>query len=151
MRSAPSVSYPVGRSRMARGLLLGIWCLGAAGLAAWCLQFSGAGWRTALLALALLVAGIAARRAAHLGEGAQLQWNGQHWSCTGSAQLSAGRVSIHLDFQSLVLVRLSEPGRRAVWLWLDRTSLTSRWLDLRRALHATESVARASHGEAAQP
>ena len=150
MHSAPSVSYPVGRSRMARGLLLGIWCLGAAGLAAWCLQFSGAAWRTALLALTLLVAGMAAWRAAQLGEGAELQWDGQHWSCAGSRQLSAARASIHLDFQALMLVRLYEPGRAAVWLWLERTSWPSRWLDLRRALRATESIA-APHGGAAQP
>jgi toxin CptA len=151
MHSAPSVSYPVGRSRMARRLLLGIWCLGAAGLAAWCLQFSGAGWRTALLVLVVLAAGLSAWRAARLGEGVELQWNGQHWSCAGSAQCAAARVSIHLDFQPLMLVRLCEPGRATTWLWLERGSMPSRWLDLRRALHATESIGQAPREGVPQP
>ena len=151
MHSAPSVSYPVGRSRMARRLLLGIWCLGAAGLAAWCLQFSGALWRTALLALVLPVAGLAAWRAARLGEGAELRWNGQHWSCAGSAPCSAAHVSIHLDLQTLMLVRLRESGRAAIWLWVERASLPSRWLDLRRALHAAQAHGKAPQEGALQP
>jgi toxin CptA len=142
MHSAPSVSYPVGRSRLARRLLLGLWGLGAAGVIAWCLQFSGAPWRTGLLLAALLVAGIAARRAGGLGEGVQLQWDGQQWSCTGSRQLGGAAASVHLDLQSLALVRLCAPEQSAAWLWLDRDACPARWLDLRRALHASTPAAR---------
>ena len=136
MHSAPSVSFPVGRSRMARRLLWSIWALGAAALVAWCVQFDGAPWRTAVLAAVLLLAAVAARRASRLGDGAFLAWNGQHWSCTGSAIFGNAAATIHLDLQSLMLVRLQEAGRRAVWLWAERDVLPARWLDLRRALHA---------------
>ena len=152
MHSAPSVSYPVGRSRLARRLLLGVWALGAAGLAAWCLQFEGAAWRTAVLALAVLLAGVAARRGARLGAGVQwMTWGGQHWSCKGSPCLSAARARVHLDLQSLMLVRLHEPGGAAAWLWVERDALAPRWLDVRRALHASESTRLVSDETAVRP
>ena len=139
MHSAPSVSFPVGRSRMARRLLGFLWTLGAAALCAWMLQFSVPfGWRTALLMAAVLFAGLAAWRASRLGAGAELRWDGQHWSCSASASFHAATATIHLDLQSLMLVCLQEPGRRAAWLWLDRACLPARWLDLRRALHAAQ-------------
>jgi toxin CptA len=136
MHNAPSVSYPVGRSRLAPRLLLGVWAVGAAGVAAWSWQFSGAPWRTGLIVAALLLAGMAAWRAARLGEGAQLLWDGQHWTCSGSVQRAGAQAFVHLDLQSLMLVRLCAPGRGAAWLWLERGAHPSRWLDIRRALHA---------------
>ncbi|MBS0454819.1 MAG: hypothetical protein JSS14_26270 [Proteobacteria bacterium] len=136
MHSAPSVSFPVGRSRMARRLAWGIWALGAAALLAWCVQFAGAPWRTAILASALALAARGAWAASRLGEGVQLRWDGVHWSCTGTTRLGGAGASIHLDLQSLVLVRLNAPGRPAAWLWLERANCPERWLDLRRALYA---------------
>jgi len=137
MHSAPSVNFPVGRSRLARRLAAAFWGLGAAMLCAWCVQFDGAPWRTALLAAALLLAAGAAIRAVRLGEGVQLQWNGQHWSCDGTLRLDGAAAAIHLDLQSLMLVRMHEPGRRPAWIWVERVSCPPRWLDLRRALHAS--------------
>lgn len=136
MHSAPSVSFPVGRSRLARRLLWGLWALGAVALAAWCIQFSGAPWRTALMGVVLAAAAHAAWVASRLGEGARLRWDGSHWSCDGAVRLGDAGVTVHLDLQSLVLVRLREPGGLAMWLWLERSSDPARWLDLRRALYA---------------
>lgn len=136
MHSAPSVIFPVGRSRMARQLLWAAWGLGAAALAAWCVQYGGEPWRTVLLAVVVLLSACAAWAASRLGEGTQLQWDGMHWSCTGGVQLGGAGVTVHLDLQSLVLVRLHENGRFAAWLWLERSSCPALWLDLRRALHA---------------
>ncbi|HSV58345.1 MAG TPA: hypothetical protein VLJ19_05545 [Variovorax sp.] len=148
MHSAPAVSYPVGRSRLARRFVLSLWSLGAAGVVAWCLQFSGPPWRTALLLVALLVAGMAAWRVVRLGEGTQLQWDGQQWSCAGSWQLTGASASVHLDLQSLLLVRLHAPGQAAAWLWLERGAFPARWLDLRRALHAAAPARPAPTGAA---
>ena len=134
---------------MARRLLLSLWGLSASGVAAWCLQFSGAPWRTALLLAAMLVAGIGAWRAARLGgEGIQLQWDGRHWSCTGNCQRAGARAVVHLDLQSLLLVRLYEPGQAAAWLWLERDACPACWLDLRRALNASVPARTASTGTA---
>ena len=140
MHSAPSVSFPVGRSRLASRLVWAAWGLGAAVLAAWCFQFEGAAWRTAWLASAVLLAGVAAAQAARLGEGARLQWNGQHWSCEGAVRLHSAVATLHLDLQSLMLVRVEEAGRGAAWLWVERASCPPRWLDLRRALHASAAA-----------
>jgi len=136
MHSAPSVSFPVGRSRMARRLLWGIWALGAAALAAWCVQFSGEGWRTALLAVVVAAAACAAWRAPRSGEGARLQWDGLHWSCDGACRLGGASAGVHLDLQSFMLVRLRDAGGAVAWFWLARAMCPQRWLDLRRALYA---------------
>ena len=136
MHSAPSVSFPVGRSRLARRLLWGIWALGAGAFAAWCVQFSGVLWRTALMGVVLALAALAAWAASRLGEGVRLHWNGMHWSCEGAACRRAAGATVHLDLQSVMLVRLSQPSAPAVWLWLERSNDPQRWLDLRRALHA---------------
>jgi len=133
---------------MARHLLWAIWSFGAFALALWCAQFSGAPWRTALLCAALLVSACAAWAGSRMGEGAQLQWDGMHWSCTGAVQLSGAVAAVHLDFQSIMLVRLHEQGRAAGWFWLERSHCPARWLDLRRALHA--AVPRAGAAEALQ-
>lgn len=136
MHSAPSVSFPVGRSRLAPRLVWAAWGIGVAMLAAWCAQFDGAPWRTALLASAVLLAAVAALRAARLGEGIRIHWNGQHWSCDGAVRFDSAVATVHLDLQSLMLVRVHEAGRGAAWLWAERAAFPTRWLDLRRALHA---------------
>jgi len=149
MHSAPSVTYPVGRSRMARRLVLGLWCLGACGVLAWCLQVQGAPTQTAVLLLALLGSAFGAASAARLDNPAELRWDGQHWSTEGPRALAQAAATVHLDLQSLLLVRLRAPERPAQWLWLDRSTFPARWLDLRRALHARASGERAPVGEAA--
>ena len=152
MHSAPSVSFPVGRSLLARRLLWTTWGLGAAAFATWCIQFGGEPWRTALLALVLAGSAAGASRAARLGEGVSLQWDGLHWSCAGgNADLGDATPVIHLDLQSLMLVRLHQPGRGAAWLWLERPAFPSRWLDLRRALHAAAPSQGASGAAVPQP
>ena len=102
-----------------------------------CVQFSGEPWRTVLLAVVLVLSACAAWAASRLGEDTRLQWDGMHWSCTGGVQLGGAGAMVHLDLQSLMLVRLSEGGRSAAWLWLERSNCPVRWLDLRRALHAS--------------
>ncbi|MBS0339558.1 MAG: hypothetical protein JSS56_03465 [Proteobacteria bacterium] len=127
----------------------GIWALGATALVAWCAQFVGSPWRTAVLAGLSMLAARGAWAASRLGEGAQLRWDGLHWSCDGAVRLEGAGATVHLDLQSLVLVRLHKPGRPAAWLWLERASCPSHWLDLRRALHACES--RGAEARVSQP
>jgi len=139
MHNAPSVTYPVGRSRNAIRLVLGIWILGACGVFAWCLgQARGldAAWKPALLLFAVALAAWGGWRSVRQAQEAVLDWNGEHWSVAGTPSLSTGRATVHLDIQFLVLVRVVEAGRPAKWLWLDRAAMPERWLDLRRALHA---------------
>ena len=144
MHSAPSVSYPVGRSsRHAHCLLLALWSAGGcvAALTAWRLEHLGG--RTALLGASVLLASFGLR---HGGTGraqgpAVLHFDGSAWALVGAASthargLQTARAEVCLDFQSLMLVRLQQAGREQRWLWLDARSEPARWADLRRAVYS---------------
>ena len=102
----------------------------------------------ALLGLSVLGAGAAAwagfRRDSAQGA---LNFDGRNWAITGRGALEGARVSVALDLQSLLLVRLDGPegGRR--WLWLDRRAQPETWLDLRRAVHSRAGLS----GEPPEP
>ncbi|HEY2255529.1 MAG TPA: hypothetical protein VGI11_07815 [Variovorax sp.] len=136
MHSAPSVNYPVGRSRGAGRLLGLVWAFGAAGLLVACLQAGSLGWRHGLLGFAVLFAGAAAsvglRRCT---EPADLGFDGRRWSISGRGPLRSAKARVALDLQSLLLVRLDESDRRR-WIWLDRRLAPARWPDVRRAMHS---------------
>ena len=139
MHSAPSVIYPVGRSRGATRSLLVLWALGACCAGASCYLFDSVGWRQLLLVLSVLFSGVAAGFGLRRDGAAVLHFDGLHWSLTGgdpSRGVRAGRATVALDFQSLMLVRLAEPGRAGRWIWLERQTLPERWRDLRRAVHS---------------
>jgi len=145
MHSAPSVTYPVGRSRGAARVLIGIWALGAICAGASCYLFDSVGWRQALLVLSVLFAGAAAGMGLRRDGPAMLHFDGLHWSLTGagtaetrnpSRPMLAARVLVALDLQSLLLVRLSERGRPHRWIWLERQAMPGRWRDLRRAVYS---------------
>jgi len=152
MHSAPSVTYPVARSRGAQRLLLAIWLLGAGAAALSCLQSGGAAWRQGLPVLAVLASGaacwIAFRRDS---AGGTLNFNGRQWSLSGPGGVAGARLRLALDLQALLLVRLEARDARQRWIWLDRRSLPARWLDLRRAIHsraAPEAILSADEAEA---
>ena len=134
MHSAPSVTYPVGRSHLAAAFFWAFW-LGAAGLVGlWTAQAGSAGWRQALAALVLGVAVIWAfidRRTTAAGE---LSWDGQQWSHTGAA--GSGTLVVALDLQSVLLVQWRDGRRGGAWLWLERSRLPERWNALRRAVYS---------------
>jgi toxin CptA len=142
MHSAPSVSYPVGRSRSADRLLSIIWTCGACCVAAACYRFDGADWRIGLLALSVVGVGAAAWRSAlRCTASAELSFDGRHWSLAGPAGLRAARVKAALDFQSSLLVCLTDARRARRWVWLDRSARPERWQDLRRAVYSRAPLA----------
>jgi hypothetical protein len=142
MHDAPSVSYPVGRSRSADRLLSILWTSGACCAAAACYRLDGADWRVGLLALSVVGAGVAAWRSALRRTAlAELSFDGRHWSLAGSAGLRAAGVKVALDFQSSLLVCLTGARRARRWVWLDRSTLPERWRDLRRAVYSRAPLA----------
>ena len=137
MHGAPSVSYPVGRSRMARRVLLVHWICGACCTAAACWHLGKVDWRSGVLVLGLLGAGMAARASAlRRTAPTLLNFDGLGWSMTGPAGLQAGQARVALDTQSSLLVRLAGPRRTSCWIWLERHAMPERWQDLRRALYS---------------
>ncbi len=116
-----------------------LWCGGAAGVTAASLAGHSSGWRTFVLVSASLCAGAVLRlslvdRAFSIGE--RLHFDGHGWSLSSVTAAGTGRVEICLDFQSLMLLNLSEPGRPRRWMWLERTADPHRWQDLRRAVYS---------------
>jgi toxin CptA len=136
MHNAPSVTYPVGRSRLAALLLAGVWLAGAAALGAWAAQDAGPPWRTALASALLALTGCNAWLAWWRSPVGELGWDATAWRWTpaGSAAEPA-QVACVLDLQAALLLRTSCQGRTR-WLWARRAALPARWPDLRRAVYS---------------
>ena len=135
MHSAPSVSYPVGRSRFAGALLLLIWLLAASATGLWWTQLQAPGWRVGAAALLSAGAGaLAAWNWWHAPKGT-LAWDGETWSWLAQARLEPGEPEVSLDLQRWLLLRWSS-GHLKRWLWLERAASAERWDDLRRAVYS---------------
>ena len=144
MHSAPSVTYPVGRSRGATRILVVLWALGACCAGASCYLIDSAGWRQLLLVLSVVFSGVAAGFGLRRDGAAVLHFDGLYWSLTGAdptRSVRAGRATVALDFQSLMLVKLAEPGRARRWIWVEQRSMPERWRDMRRAVYSRAPAA----------
>lgn len=144
MHSAPSVTYPVGRSRGAGRILIAAWALGACCAGVSCYLLDGAGWRQALLVLSVLFSGVAAGLALRADGAGELRFDGLGWSLAGADPgrgAHAARATVALDLQSLLLLRLAEPGRGARWVWAEQRAMPERWRDLRRAVYSRAPAA----------
>lgn len=139
MRHAPSVIYPVGRSRAVIALVAGVWSIGICGVVLTSVQLPEVGWRQAVLAACAIVAGLVAWRGLPSHSDRHLVFDGQHWS-VGSDSLAPApqivAVEVALDLQFVMLLRLSTSMRSVRWLWLSRHPMPSRWRDLRRAVYS---------------
>ena len=133
MDQAPSVSFPVGRSRFSGMLAASLALAGGAGVGYWMLQSDAPGWRQALAMSAALAADAAALRAWLRSPRGMLRWDGAGWTAPGVD--GAGAVEVAIDLQHLLLVRWHRKGA-ARWLWLERHRNRARWSDLRRAVYS---------------
>lgn len=140
MHSAPSVTYPVGRSRV-WGLAAGlIWLCGALVTGLWCYQVDSVGWRQWLAMVSVLVCGGVAVVCWLASPEGELQWDGLGWLWAAQGVQVAGLLTVHLDLQQYLLLCLcSEPGGRR-WLWLEQRNQPGRWRDLRRAVYSRARV-----------
>lgn len=139
LHSAPSVIYPLGRSRYL-GWLSGLaWALAALLTGAWWFLAAAADSRPWWGLTALLLAGAVMLRGWQRSPVGQLSWDGQHWAWESAGYLGGGSLAapqVMLDLQSAVLLRLDNRAGASWWLWAERAALPPRWLDLRRAIYA---------------
>ena len=134
MHSAPAVSFPVGRSRF-QGWLVGLTGVGGvlAGML-WLVAVDAIGWRQWLMAILLSGAGTVAWVAWRRSPAGRLHWDGQVWRWTTAIASVSGRLTVHHDLQScLVLSLRTELGVR-IWLWPERRSEAALWHALRQAV-----------------
>jgi toxin CptA len=132
MHNAPSVSYPVGRSRFALAFIAVAWLAGAAGLLAWALQVAPTPLQVLVATAAMLVPGAVAMLGwLHSAKGV-IAWNGEGWTWSGA---EPGTPEAVLDLQRVMLLRWSAAPRTR-WFWLERSSHPALWDDLRRAVYS---------------
>ena len=139
MHSAPSVSYPVGRSAFAGRLLASLGLLGLLAAAAWTLQ-SGFGWRQLAAFLTVLASGTLAVGGWRRSPPGVLSWDGAAWGWEQGGSRRPGRPELALDLQSRLLLRWRPDEGRTHWFWLERTSDASHWDALRRAVYSRASA-----------
>jgi toxin CptA len=139
MHSAPSVSYPVGRSAFAAWLYGALSSLGALAFLAWTLQ-SPPGWRQAIALVAVLASAGFALHAWRRSPVGVLLWDGMAWSWEENQVVASGHPEIALDLQSRLLLRWGPESGRVRWLWLERASDASHWDALRRAVYSRAST-----------
>lgn len=134
MHSAPSVSFPLGRSRFGLAIVLLLIMSGAAAQTAWMLQSQSLGFVHMLGCLIWSIGATLALRYWVNTQSGELAWTGANWIWT--AQHASGEVSAKLvfDFQSILLLRLIFPEGASYWFWVQQNAAPARWLDLRRAL-----------------
>jgi toxin CptA len=133
MHSAPSVTYPVGRSPFAGALLLVIWLAAGAAIAFWWPQASG--WRLAAAALLWLASGAGAGVQWWRSPTGAVAWDGESWNWSAGEGSDSGMLEVSLDLQRSMLVRSAGKGASR-WFWLERASRAERWDDLRRAVYS---------------
>jgi toxin CptA len=147
MHSAPSVTYPVGRLLLERGLT---WVLSALAGGATCITLVTQpwGWGPALTLSSLLVAGLCHQRWRTAPRGGFLSWDGKEWWLHREAANLSGGVSVEWDLQGFLLLRFQPTTSTASrqprlaggqWLWLARQANPVQWADLRRAVYCRVS------------
>lgn len=139
LHNAPSVIYPLGRSRFLGWLLLLAWGLVGVLTVAWWFAAAAGDARPWLGGATWLLAGFVMARGWHSSPDGRLVWDGQHWAWESPVYQDGGDLAapqVVLDLQFAVLLRLDNPAGASWWLWAERRALPARWLDLRRAVYA---------------
>lgn len=159
--SAPPVVYPLGRSRFQAGFLICLWLAGCAALCLWFYSGEITLWRMLSMAAMIVLAGVIAVLGWKKTPAGQLRWDGQvwHWesdSCQDNA--FEWHLSVVVDFQYLLLLRMESQMHSSICLWCDRHAFAPLWLDFRRAIFSpgrwTDGVspeAVLGHAETAAP
>ncbi|MEO8656356.1 MAG: hypothetical protein ABI409_19695, partial [Ramlibacter sp.] len=113
MHNAPSVSYPVGRSLLAGGIVAALWLLGVLVTAQWMLQPQVSGWRPVLAVAVLALGAAAAGWNWWIMPRGTLAWDRQSWTWTAAGVTDLGAVEVCLDLQQCLLLHFrSQPASR---------------------------------------
>jgi hypothetical protein len=129
----------MGRSHFQGFALLGLWSTGMAALVLWWWAAQDVDWRLWVMLTAVLATGLATGLGWKNSPAGQLRWDGQDW-CWESRGYQSGTPARHLtvalDLQRFLLLRLENHDKATLWLWASRSAMPERWMDLRRAVHS---------------
>jgi toxin CptA len=136
MHNAPSVTYPVGRSRIQGWLTLCLWLLGLATVLGWCSHVDAPNWRQYLALACVLGAGAVALQGWRRMPVGTLRWDGQQWFWGAAGEPVGVTVVCRLDLQRHMLLQLCPQLGRPMWCWAASAELPERWHGLRRAVYS---------------
>lgn len=120
-------------------MLAGLWGAGLLLALLWFYTTRQLDWRTLLVGAAIAVAGAAACRGWKNSPIGQLAWDGQCWRWESPGYrtgIAEQQLFVIADFQHLLLLRMENQAHASLWLWVERTAMPERWLDLRRAVYS---------------
>ena len=133
MHLPPPISVTVSRAAWQWRVTCCLWVMGALASLAFVQQQTST-WPRVLVPLSCLAAGAVAWRGWKNAVTGRLQWDGQCWYWTHFDGLPLRAISILLDFQRFILVKLISQQGHVTWLWLETAQTDMPWLALRRAL-----------------
>ena len=136
MHNAPAVNYPVGRSFFHGWLVVAAGLLGGLVMVLWLASTADPGWRQWLLAAVLVATVLSAANAWRRSPQGMLHWNGHLWEWVASGEALEGHLTVHLDFQSWMVLSVKSDRGEVLWLWPERRSEALNWDALRRAVFA---------------
>jgi hypothetical protein len=70
-------------------------------------------------------------------EQGRLRWDGQQWLWSGFGDVPVQQLSVLLDFQRLILLKLQANPGDVRWIWLEAPKRGRQWLAIRRAIVGT--------------
>jgi hypothetical protein len=140
MHRAPAVTYLVGRS-VCHGWLLGLTIVvGMVAGLLWRFQAEPElGWQL-LYATVLSLCSLSAFGVWWRSPCGILHWDGQVWKFNTQNKSFSGVVTVHLDLQWCLLLRMRVPGDSGRWFWLEYGKDALNWHALRRAVFCASVV-----------
>lgn len=149
MYNAPAVRFPVARSRLAAWGLALFWTVGALACVRLAVTPPQPLWLLPAVIALCLVIGLAALGHWRKSPFGTLYWDRKQWAFAPSqagtdASIPLNDVSVHLDFQRVMLVGFRQLTGQRLWFWLENRTIgreTGReskrlWRSLRQALFA---------------
>jgi toxin CptA len=76
----------------------------------------------------------------------KLQWDGEHWLWSGFAETPVRQIAAVLDFQGLMLLKVTSELGDVAWLWLQGRMKNPQWRALRRAVVSSQTSQASSEG-----
>ena len=146
--NAPSVVYPLGRSHFGDLFLLGWWLTGLSLVVLWFYTARLVDWRIGLEVFAVCSVGIGIEKYWRSSPVGQLAWDGEAWRWESSSYqtgLTEQTISVVVDLQNVLLLRLENQARAKMWLWAERKKMPERWLDFRRAVYSPNKSTNRAH------
>jgi hypothetical protein len=129
----PALSVTVSRSLGQGHLLIVVWLFSLIAALAFVFQQTTV-WPRIMVLGSCFVSGFWAWQYHQGLSSGRLHWDGKAWFWTHFDGVAAHDITVLLDFQTFILLRLRADNGQIDWLWLRADNADATWFALRRAL-----------------